>query len=118
MDTAHVVRLMLRAGRRHTISTFHAYTLVALHDSHCGSEGYPLSQFAHDAGLHQSSQRTFVLHTLQRLGLVLKQIDRQDKRVVRVFLSSRGRSLWEQMTPRPPKRKVGKVKPRKVQAKA
>ena len=110
--------MMLCTGRRHTIATFHGYTLAALHDSHSGSEGYLLGQFSRDAGLHQSSRRTYALRTLKRLGLVVRRIDNQDERVVRVFPSAKGRSLWEQMTPRLPRRKVGTLMPRKVLAKA
>lgn len=74
------------------LSLLEWYALRALYEQ----DGASASQLAHEVCRHPSSM-TALLDRMEEKGLLHRQIDLQDRRSVRVFLTERGRALRPQV---------------------
>ena len=70
-------------------------TLVALHDGRITSAGELAHNICHDAG-----SLTRLIDQMEKRGLVTRQRSKQDRRVVTLSLTARGRTLVEALAPR------------------
>jgi DNA-binding MarR family transcriptional regulator len=70
-------------------------TLVALHDGRITSAGDLAHNICHDAG-----SLTRLIDQMEKRGLVTRQRSKEDRRVVTLALTARGRALVEALAPR------------------
>src|SRR6266498_2995014 len=92
--TRRITKFYNRRLRRFGITYNHLFILTCLWDQ----EGVNVKELAHHLCL-DSSSLTGHLDRMERVELVVRQDDPDDRRAVRVFLTEKGRHLKEQLEP-------------------
>jgi DNA-binding MarR family transcriptional regulator len=92
--TRRITKFYNRRLRRFGITYNHLFILTCLWEE----EGVHVKELARQLCL-DSSSLTGHLDRLERVGLVVRQDDPDDRRAVRIFLTEKGRHLKEQLEP-------------------